>query len=350
MYKKLLFLTFTVLVVTAMPFAAGTQSAVKRHGALSVKGNRIVDQHGNPTQLRGMSFFWSQWMGKYYNKRAVNWLVDDWKVTVVRAAMGVKHEETLSGYLYDGSERYTVETIVDAAIKKGIYVIIDWHDHHAHEHTERAQEFFRDMAKKYGEYPNVIYEIFNEPVRVSWSKEVKPYAEKVVAAIRENDPDNLIIIGSPHWCQDVDKPAKDPLEGKNLAYSLHFYAATHGAALREKARIALDSGIALFATEFGTCLASGNGFLDSVGTMQWFEFLDKHKISWCNWSIADKDETASALVPGARWYGKWKHDELTRSGVLIRRKLRMDAGFEDDTPPPKKKKERNRWLKIKPLK
>ncbi|MFW5774679.1 MAG: glycoside hydrolase family 5 protein [Chitinivibrionales bacterium] len=349
MCKKLVSTAITIVAVSIHIFAAQAPTAVEIHGALGVEGNRIVDQNGKPTQLRGMSFFWSQWMDKYYNNRVVKWLVKDWKVTIVRAAMGVKHDDSETGYLYDGSERYKVETIVNAAIEKGVYVIIDWHDHHAHEHTERAVSFFEMMAKKYGDHPNVIYEIYNEPIKASWSDDVKPYAETVVAAIRAIDPDNLIVIGSPSWCQDVDEPAKDPVEGENLAYSLHFYAATHGADLRDKAQFALDQGLALFATEFGTCLASGDGFLDSLGTMQWFEFLDENKISWCNWSIADKDETASALIPGARWYGKWKHRELTPSGRIIRRKLRMDAGFEDDTPPPEKKKKKDTWLKIKPL-
>ncbi len=339
-----------IVIGSLLQTTAASVGPVEKHGHLRVEGNRIVDQHGNPAQLRGMSLFWSQWMDRYYNKRVVNWLVDDWKVTVVRAAMGVKHEESETGYLYDGSERYKVETVVNAAIKKGIYVIIDWHDHHAHENTRRARRFFEEMARKYGDHPNVIYEIYNEPIHVGWSDVVKPYAEEIVEAIRAIDPDNLIIIGTPTWSQDVDEAAKDPVKGDNLVYSLHYYAATHGGDLREKARFALDKGIALFVSEFGTCLASGDGFMDSVSTEAWFNFLDEHKISWCNWSIADKDETASALKPGTSWYGKWRHKDLTPSGRLIRRKLRLDAGFEDDTPPPEKKKRKKEpWLKIKPL-
>lgn len=330
-------------------FAGDALTPVEIHGALMVEGNRIVDRKGKPVQLRGMSFFWSQWMEKYYNDRVVKWLVNDWKVTVVRAAMGVKHEDSETGYLFGGSDKYKVEEIVKAAIKYGIYVIIDWHDYYAHEHTRSAKRFFEMMSKKYGGYPNVIYEIYNEPVKADWSEEVKPYAEEVIAEIRALDSDNLIVIGSPHWCQDVDEPAKDPIDGRNLAYSLHFYAATHGEALRDKAQFALEKGLALFATEFGTCLASGDGFLDSVSTMQWFEFLDKHAISWCNWSIADKEETSSALIPGARWNGSWSHDELTSSGRIIRRKLRQDAGYEDDTPPPRKKEKKKSRFKITPL-
>ncbi|MDR0306833.1 MAG: glycoside hydrolase family 5 protein [Chitinispirillales bacterium] len=346
--RHLYFITlFSVITITNA--AARELTPVEKHGALRVEGNKIVDKNGDPVQLRGMSFFWSQWMEQFYNKRAVDWLADDWKVTIVRAAMGVKHNETKTGYMFDGSEKKKVKTVVDAAIKKGIYVIIDWHDHHAYEssNTAAAQKFFEEMARTYGHYPNIIYEIFNEPERVSWSETVKPYSEKIVSAIRAVDPDNLIILGTPFWCQNVNEAADDPLDGHNLVYSLHFYAASHKGDIRDKAQYALDKGIPLFVSEWGTCLASGNGFLDSLETERWFTFMDEHKLSWCNWSIADKAETASALVPGARYYGGWKHDDLTRSGRIVRNKLRFYAGVKEEEPVVKKKKESK--FKLKPV-
>jgi endoglucanase len=237
-----------LLVVTLLQApVSGEQTPVELHGHLKVEGTRIVDQHGNPLQLRGMSLFWSQWMGKYYNAKVVDWLIDDWKVTVVRAAMGVKHEPTRSGYIYDKSEAEKITVVVDEAIKRGIYVIIDWHDHYACKNIEESKTFFKKIASRYGKYPNVIYEIFNEPVGDSWKEKVKPYSDTIVQAIREIDPDNLIIIGSPHWCQDIDIAADDPLEGKNLVYALHFYAASHGDDLRRKAVYAMQKGVALFA-------------------------------------------------------------------------------------------------------
>ena len=59
---------------------------VEQHGALRVSGNDIVGSHGSPVLLRGMSMFWSQWMGKYWNADVIRWLAEDWKCTVVRLA------------------------------------------------------------------------------------------------------------------------------------------------------------------------------------------------------------------------------------------------------------------------
>jgi endoglucanase len=340
---------FLVVVAVTLSFSNSSidQTPVQAHGKLKVENGHIIDMHGNPVQLRGMSFFWSQWMGKYYNKQAVEWLVDDWKVTIVRAAMGVKHEPTQSGYIYDKSEAGKIKTIVDAAIKRGIYVIIDWHDHYACKNIEASKSFFREMASRYGQYPNVIYEIFNEPVHDAWTAQVKPYSETIVQAIREIDPDNIILIGSPHWCQDIDIAADDPVTGTNCAYSLHFYAASHGEDLRRKSVYAMQKGIALFASEFGTTLSTGDGMIDSMETEAWFAFMDRYGISWCNWSIADKQESSAALVPGARPTGGWKVNDLTPSGRMIRNKCRQYAGIIDAQPVRIKKKKS--WLTIKAI-
>lgn len=301
------------------PGVVSIQNPVAHYGQLSVKGNQITDKSGQPVQLRGMSLFWSQWIGKYYNAEAVKWLKDDWRCTVVRAAMAIDHD----GYLTNPEvEKQKVMRVVDAAIAQGLYVIIDWHDHEAEKHTAQAKTFFAEMAQRYGDKPNVIYEIYNEPLQVSWAGVIKPYAETVIAAIREHDPDNLVICGTPNWSQRVEEAAADPIKLPNVAYSLHFYAATHKQWLRDAAATALSKGIALMVTEFGTTEASGDGTFDQEETKTWWRFLDQHKISWCNWSVADKEEKSAALKPGAKATGNWTDAEITASGLFVRNELR----------------------------
>ena len=113
-------------------------------------------------------------------------------------------------------------------------MIVDWHAHEVE--TAAAKEFFSRIAAKYGAHPNIIYETFNEPVRQDWGTVLKPYHEAVVATIREHDPDNLIICGTPMWSQRVDQAAADPVRGTNVAYTLHFYASTHKQGLRDRAK------------------------------------------------------------------------------------------------------------------
>ncbi len=307
--------------MTATPTSA-RPTPVERHGRLGVKGNRVVDQHGRPVQLRGMSLFWSQWKPEYYNAECVRWLRDDWNCTVVRAAMAVHHD----GYVdHPQREMRKVETVIEAAIDLGIYVIVDWHAHEPE--PERAGEFFAQLARRYGRHPNVIYETWNEPLKDhDWSTVIRPYHERVVARIREHDPDNLVVCGTQTWSQDVDKAAADPVRGhENVAYTLHFYAATHKQWLRDRATGAMDKGIALFVTEWGTSEANGSGTLDDVETRRWLDFMDEHRLSWCNWSVTDKQETSAALRPGATATGGWAEAMISPSGRLVRAELRAKA-------------------------
>lgn len=292
---------------------------VERYGQLSVDGNRIVDQDGNPVRLAGMSFFWSQWIGKYYTPEAVKWLKDDWRCTIVRAAMAVEHD----GYLANPEvEKQKVITVVDAAIEEGLYVLIDWHDHEAENHLEEAKAFFGEMAQRYGDYPNIIYEPYNEPLQdAPWSSVLKPYHQAIIDTIRFHDPDNIVVCGTRTWSQNVDEPANDPIDDENVAYTLHFYAATHKQWLRDRAKAAMDKGIALMVTEFGTTEASGDGFIDKDEMRLWWDFMEKHKISWCNWSIADKQEASAALMPGASPRGGWTADMITKSGNLVKAEI-----------------------------
>ena len=264
---------------------------VKIHGQLHVDKTQLKDEHGDDVVLRGMSFGWHNFWPRFYNAGAVKWLHEDWGATIVRAAMGVEPKD---GYI-DKPEwsKEKIEAVVDAAIKEGIYVIIDWHSHHIR--TSEAKTFFAEMAKKYGKYPNIIYEIFNEPQYDSWA-DVKAYSTEIIATIRAYDKNNVILVGSPHWDQDVNLPAADAIKGySNLMYTLHYYAGTHKQYLRDRADSALKKGLPLFISESAGMEASGDGKIDRGEWQKWINWSEKNKLSWITWSVSDKDETCSVL-------------------------------------------------------
>jgi endoglucanase len=319
--------TLALLGVFAPLDRAQAETVVEKHGQLRVQGNRIVDQKGAPVQLRGMSLYWSQWIPKYYNAAAVQWLRDDWKITVIRAAMAVKPDGFEKNPV---AERDKVIAVVDAAIKLGIYVIIDYHAHTAHENRAQAQAFFADMARRYGNTPNVLYEPYNEPLDVSWEKVLKPYHEAVIDSIREHDPDNIVIVGTRNWSQQVAEAAASPIKRSNVAYTLHFYANTHGQWLRDQAQAAMNSGAALFVTEYGTTDATGDGAVNEAATREWWAFLDKNFIGHLNWSVADIPESSAALKPGASAEGGWVESQIKLSGLLVRDELRARALAKED--------------------
>jgi endoglucanase len=298
-------------------------SPVACHGALSVSEGRIVGEHGEPVTLRGMSLFWSQWAPQYYAAETVDWLARDWKVDVVRAAIAAEGNDSARQHF--DRELAKASTVIDAAVANGLYVVVDWHAHRAY--PEQAERFLVAVAERYGHLPNLIYETWNEPLRdgVDWSRDVKPYHERVIGAIRAVDPDNLVIAGSTSWSQDVDLAAADPLPFTNLAYTLHYYAGTHREELRQKGDAALVAGAALLITEFGVVDADGDGPIAHEESRTWWDWAEARGIGWMAWSIGDRDESSAALRPGTPT-SSWTEAELTESGQLLREELRRAAG------------------------
>lgn len=299
---------------------------VSQHGRLSVKNGQLVDKSGKGYQLRGMSTHGLTWFPEFVNESAFKTLRDDWNTNVVRLAMYV--DEWGNGQCYMGNKSGSLELLekgVDICIKLDMYVIIDWHvlnPGDPSKYTNEAKSFFETVSKRYAKYPNVIYEICNEPNGgASWSGNIKPYAEKIIPVIRKNAPNSVIIVGTPTWSQEIDKPLSDPLNYKNVMYAFHFYAATH-AGLRSNVENCVAQGLPVFVSEFGTCDASGGGANDFNETQKWLSYFDKQGISYCNWSICNKDETCSVLRPGTSANGNWSESNLTENGKWIRNWLK----------------------------
>lgn len=294
--------------------ASVDSTVVSANGQLQVIGTQLSNERGEAIVLRGVSFGWHNLWPLFYSKEAVKWLASDWRCTVVRAAMGLEIEDN-----YRENPEFALQCIkpvIEAAIENGVYVIIDFHAHN--KYLEEAKMFFAEMAKLYGQYPNVIYEIWNEPDYFEWD-EVKAYSEEVIGVIRDIDPDNIILVGSSHWNQDLHLVAEDPISGiANIMYTMHFYAATHEAWLRDRTDDALAKRVPIFVSECGGSEANGDGRL---GTEEWntyVEWMESRKISWVAWSISDKNETCSMLLPRSDSEGNWTEDLIKPWGKLAR--------------------------------
>uniref|UniRef100_A0A915E2N8 Glycoside hydrolase family 5 domain-containing protein n=1 Tax=Ditylenchus dipsaci TaxID=166011 RepID=A0A915E2N8_9BILA len=292
----------------------GIFAADPPYGQLSVKGSQLVGSDGKPVQLRGMSMYWSQWMPQWWTDDTVEAAKCCFNSNVIRATMAVDFD----GYLtHPDEELKKLDIIVQEAIKLGIYVLIDWHT----DSTFQAQavEFFGKMAKKYAGVSNVLYEDYNEPRKVDWDKDLVPYHTAVVNAIRESDKKNVIILGTPEWSQDVDVAAKNPVKGDNLMYTLHYYSGTHTQWLRDKAQAAIDKGLPIFITEYGTCTADEKGTFTKDEAEAWYKFSEKNKLSYINWALDDKKENAAAFKPGTKpvLAEMCKDSNLTQSGNFV---------------------------------
>nr|UNG40287.1 glycoside hydrolase family 5 subfamily 2 [Agapanthia villosoviridescens] len=318
--RSVLLLTFLLIASSWIDFAVSRDAAldtVSKHGQLAVKGRNLVNHYGEKVQLKGMGLFWSIWMPYFYNKTTVDGIKNLCHSNIVRPMMAV---DTISGgYLTDpDAEEALIDAVIEAAIADDIYVLVDWQDFEAENHLEQSVHFFDKLSKKYGGYPNIIYEPYNEPITEDWSNLVKPYHEAVIKAIRANDPDNLIILGTPQYSTRLDLAVADPiLNQTNIMYSLHFYAGTQQQYNRDIAKNAIEAGLPVFVTEYGTVNADASPPMNVEQMLLWYDLMDEYNLSYVNFAISDKDEGASALIPGTTPENVCREEYLTESGKLV---------------------------------
>lgn len=302
-------------------------------GKLRTEGAQLVSQDGTPVQLRGVSTHGLAWFPDYVNQDLFTELRTDWGANVVRLAMYTAESE---GYCTDGDKKALMELVDDGvqyATKADMYVIVDWHvlsDQNPMTNKEYAIDFFDEVSQKYADNDSVLYEICNEPNGSTTWADVKSYAEEVIPVIRANDPDSLVIVGTPTWSQDVDKAAADPLDFENVMYTLHFYAATHKDDLRNKMRTAIEGGLPVFVSEFGICNASGNGQIDYESANAWVELMDSLNVSYVCWNLSNKNEASALIAADCAKVSGFTEEDLSDEGSWLTGVLES-PGFDSKT-------------------
>ena len=292
-----------------------------QNGALSVKGTQLVDEKGQAVQLRGISTHGIAWFPDFVNQDAVMQLGKDWGANLFRIAM---YTDENGGYCTDGDKEKLKALVTDGveyAKQADMYVIVDWHilhDSNPLTHKAEALQFFKEMTEKLKGEKHVLYEICNEPNSgCSW-EDIKTYANEVIPVIRENAPEAVILVGTPTWSQEIEKPQNDPITGyDNIMYTLHFYAATHKEDLRSKMVNAVEAGTPVFVSEYGLCDASGNGGNDLGQAQSWIDTMDQHGISYAVWSFCNKEETSALIASSCRKTSDFTREDLSESGKWI---------------------------------
>lgn len=297
-----------------------TAASPSSAGKLRVQGTQLVSESGKPVQLKGVSTHGLAWYPQYVNQSFFTQLHNGWNANVVRLAM---YTAEYGGYCTGGNKSELMNLIdkgVTYATNADLYVIIDWHvlnDKNPLVYKDQAVEFFKTVSAKYKNNKNVIYEICNEPNSgASWS-DIKTYANAVIPAIRANDPNALILVGTPTWSQDVDQAAARPLNYSNVMYTMHFYAATHKDDLRNKLKSAVSAGLPVFVSEFGICDASGNGGLDYASANQWVSLMDSLNVSYVCWNLSNKNESSALFKTSCNKTSGFLTSDLSDEGKWL---------------------------------
>ena len=296
------------------------------HGKLRLSGLQLVGAQGEAVQLMGMSSHGLHWFANCYTKESITHLVTRWGINVFRAAMYIGE----GGYGTNPALKQTVLDIVQWCKELGIYVIVNWHTLSPGNPNDAeyagADAFWQDMARTLKDETHVLYEIANEPNGVSWGQ-VLSYHNRILALIRAEDAETVVLAGTPTWSQDIHEAAARPVDlPHNVMYVFHFYAGSHTHLQSRVQEVA--SQIPLFVSEWGTSEASGDGgpFLDNAQAfLEGFKSAGSQgvQLSWTSWSLADKAEVSAALQAGACASGDW--DSVSCTGSYVRTYIRTNA-------------------------
>ncbi len=321
------------------------QPSKKRNYVVSEWGDLVINapggndwavrgsKNGKKTGFTGPSFFWSCSSPTWWTKETVDWLVDDWHIQIIRCPVSIApglynggEMEDVSGVYYTGNTwnddnylknpeyaRNMMDEMVAAAIENDIYVIIDFHDHYSNKLKSTALDFFDYFSKKWGAYPNVMYEIFNEPFDNSQLTDGN-YADEVIKKIRSNDPDNIIILGSGRFSRNVGAASSIASQHHNVACTWHGYVYWNH---QMDWQSSWGNGVPVVVTEWGRDGSNDGGIVQKC--------KDAGVIN-CPWSMFNKqtegDENWSAFVEGSTKSSGWTDADLAPSGKWMRETMR----------------------------
>ncbi len=306
------------------------QTPVEVNGRLSVVGKQLVNEHGNPVQLRGMSTHGIQWYGwgDCLTESSLDALAYDWGSDILRISLYVQEggwDTDPAGY------EAQVNALIQEATDRGMYALVDWHqlspgDPNAN--TANAKLFFQNICTANASRNNIIYDIANEPNNVEWSA-IKTYAEEMIPFLRLYDDDAVILCGthgwgslgvSDDWAGSSQVIIDNPVNATNFMYTFHFYAKDHQQTYYDEFDSFSDT-LPIFVTEWGSQEASGDGVNDFVMAQQYIDLMAAKKISWCNWNYSDDSRTGAVWNTGTCSGGPWTVANLKPAGAWVRDKM-----------------------------
>lgn len=301
--KFILITVFSILVILSYFIILNFKNndaislPVSENGKLKISNTNIINEHGEIVNLKGISSSGVQWTYEMLTYENLKNLKENFDINAFRIAMYTEE----NGYINNPDFIYEkILNITDILIDLDLYIIIDWHilnDGDPNIHIEEAKDFFDKYSRKYMDSPNILYEICNEPngTTITWNDSIKPYAETIIPIIRNNNPDSIIIVGTPHWCTKFSDVHENPLNFENILYSCHYYAGTYLNDIKDNIEIMKEKNLPIIVTETGLTDKTGDGKLYYNEFDSWIDYLNKENISWFYWSFSNTNPSSSIL-------------------------------------------------------
>lgn len=207
-----------------------------------------------------------------------------------------------------------VKRTVDALTAMKLNVIIDlqWSDAGRQSKLGGGQwampdadsiTFWQQVAGIYKSYPNVLFELFNEPHPAQWScwmagckvindqtssndcQCIKTLSyqsvgmQALVDTVRKTGAQNLALVGGMNWGFDLSQLSKYALKGTNIVYDTHPYPYT------DKLPQTWDAAFGNVSQHYPVISAESGAYDCGTNYMnQLLSYFDAHQISWVAWS------------------------------------------------------------------
>jgi aryl-phospho-beta-D-glucosidase BglC (GH1 family) len=218
-------------------------------------------------------------------------------------------------WLPEGFDR--LDSVVRWCREEGLWVVLDLHgapggqtgrnidDGWGHpwlyESTasqDRTVALWRRLAERYrGETAVLGYDLLNEPLPHGYealNPRVEPLYKRLVAAIREADPDHVIFLGGAQW--NTNFSVFGPPFAPNLAYTFHkYWNETTDASIRPFLEFRERHQVPIWLGETGEN--------DDAWIRSCVELMDRHGIGWCFWPYKKLDSPRGvvSVTPPPHW-------------------------------------------------
>jgi endoglucanase len=122
--------------------------------------------------------------------------------------------------------------------------------------------------------------------------------------IRGIDGDAPILVGTHGWGslgvsdgRNETDVINNQVNATNIAYTFHFYAASHRDEYLNALSRAADR-IPMWVSEYGTQDYTGDGGNDFTMSQRYLDLMASKKISWTSWNYSDDPRSGAAFTPG----------------------------------------------------
>jgi endoglucanase len=307
--------------------------------ALHTDGKYFKDPAGNIVILRGVDLGDLAMMNTQRGSMSVFKMIDTltneshgWYARIIRLCISP------GAWLGNPDSYYNshLKPAVDYCVSKSVYCIIDWH--YVADPAPNANstvQFWTYVAPKFKTYANVLYEIYNEnsSTSMTWDQWKTTYAQPWVNLIRQQAPDNIVLVGGPSWSQHIGGSATNPVTGKNIAYVGHIYPQNPTSLWSANGEITVAAKSSpVMMTEWGYLQGAAvpcSGTQTSFGNpfKAWVESTGVSWTAWCaddvwdpkmfnsDWSLRTGDAQMGGFVKD--WLNQKRNNDLPNGSVRM---------------------------------